>query len=157
MALQTWSPNTLSWSNAFSSSDLNSLATNGQKTSSLTSPVIDNTITSPATLVMFEFTAGSAFTAATAGHLIVGLAPLLSDNTSYPSSTDGTTVASWIPWMNYPFAIIMLRATSSTEAQRSRPVQIEPGKYQPFLINRSGSTLPASGNMVKYTLFNPAV
>lgn len=156
MAKLTYTPNVLTWNNGFAAADMNSLANNGQITSSLASPHIDNAIAQPYNRIIFEFLAGGSLTPAQGALLVCALVPELSDAT-YASGTDGTTVAAQYPWPQMDHGIIMLRATAATEKQRSNVVEIRPGRFRLAVINRSGVALPASGNMVKYALFNTAV
>lgn len=157
MAVETWSPASLSWSNGFAASDLNSLANGSMITSSLSAPQIDNTTGNPYTRVVFSFVAGASMTASANGHILVGLVPLMPDGTNYASGSDGATTSNHYPWFQYPNIGIGLRSVASTERQIGGWVQILPMKYKVFVVNRSGVALPSSGNMVQYALFRSAI
>lgn len=145
------------WTNGFAASDLNSLANGSQFTSTLSAPQIDNETGTPATHIAFEFTAGGSMTATTNGHILIALRPRLSDGTTYASSADGATVAGHLPWVNYPYATILLRPTASTEGQQSPLIPLRIGLFTVVAWNRSGVALPASGNMIKYRRANVIV
>lgn len=154
MAVETWSPTTMSWVTGFAASDLNSLANGSAKTS--TGTAIDNTGTGSKTRIVLRFLAGSSLTAAANGHILVFLLPSY-DGTNYVSHTDGATTSSHAPWYQYPTIAIGLRNTAAQENQMGGPVQLLPLKYKLVAINRTGVTLPASGNAIDYALFSPAI
>jgi hypothetical protein len=157
MAVETWSPVALTWTACFAAADLNSLANGSQITSSLTSPHLVNDTGNPATMILFEWIAGGSMSPSGTPTIIAGAVPLLSDGTNYAGGTDGATTAQHYPWFQYPHAAIPLRVMTVQDRQVAGPVPIWPGRYRFFAINRSGVSLPGSGNMIRYALLSGAI
>lgn len=145
-----------SWSNGFAAADLNSLASGGQKTSSLTAPQVDNSTTG-ATYAQVEVTLG-ALSPTQGGLVIVVFVPETQTAGTYVTGTDGTSAADQVPWRNYPHAIIALRQTAgAAQVQRSKHIELGDERYRLAVINRAGVALAASGNQVAWRLVSETV
>ncbi len=143
-----WSAPT-AWADAFGSTNLDALAANSVKISTTT---IDTRATREFG-IMFEFTTTSTMSPTGAADVVVMLLPVSSDGTNYVDGEDGTTVANQPVFVNVPHEVLGLRI-KATSAQRviSQMIPVPPGLYKAALLNRSGVPLPATGNMVKYSL-----
>lgn len=145
-----------SWNDGFAASDLNALASGSQFTSTLTAPQVDN---SSGANLYAEFEVNLAALSPTTGaHIIVFLVPEISSGGSYMTGDDGTTTANQVRWQNFPYAIVSLTLKASTaQLQQSGLVQLQAKQYKIGIINRSGSALAASGNMVRWRFVTESV
>jgi hypothetical protein len=141
-----------SWTAGFNTSDMNSLASQAEVHSTLSSPHINNE-TDSYLWIQFECILGSFGSAPSAGgNIIAFLRPRDSAGSSFVDGAIGGTAATQTQILNVPHAVMLLRPTTGAVLVRSGLVGIPPGYYNLGAQNRSGQNLAASGNQINYRL-----
>lgn len=142
----------LTWSDAMAANDLNSLANASGVLSSATA--VDNT-TNKYLYCDVSFIGGGSITPTAGGHLAVYMLPIASDGSTYPNASNGT--ASDHPAMTYFVGSIGFRSLAGTQVGVLEGVRIGPTKYKFYAVNKTGTTLTASGNVLKYATYTESV
>lgn len=154
MATEKWiagSLTSLNWTNAFSSSTLNSLANQNAVLSDL---AIDNSTT----LDMFADISIALATAGFTSFPFVSfyLYPLQSDGATYG---DGqyTTATSALPSSVYFVGNIPLVAATAVQQGTIRGVMLPPGGFKWVIWNVGNATFSSSGNTCQYRTYNRSI
>jgi len=130
------------------STELNALA-NGSL--SAASGAIDNSAGQKAIYVDVEFNAGGTFTPVTPAYMWVWFLRSI-DGTNYE---DGS---SSVQPVRPPDAVVPITAGSSITPRNNRPQCVmPPGKFKVLALNKTGATLPATGNTIKLGLYCESV
>lgn len=137
----------LTWTAAFTSSTLNSIAS----TNAILSDVdIDNSSVLDEFMDVSIALASAAFTGAGAC-IGVSLYPLNQDGTTYGDGRFGTSAAGPAPYLVGTIPLVV-----ATQAQEGTlfGIVIPPGHFKLVLTNNGGVALAASGNVCKYRTYN---
>jgi hypothetical protein len=156
MAVVTYSEPT-AWADAFEPADFNALANNGGKLS--TAAAVNNSTTRLLYAQVSFIMVTSTFSPTAGAHLAILLLPLLHDGTTYPENEDTTTAAN-LPPQYYVRGIIPVRyKAASTGSGMADRVQVPPGTWKWYVINRCGVALPSSSADMtcRYRLFGEEV
>lgn len=95
-----------------------------------------------------EFVAGSAYSPTTGGYIELWLLNSLDGGVNYPDG--GTGIA---PGKPADITIAIRSGTSITPRANERGLILPPGFYKPVARNNTGATLPATGNIIRYSLY----
>lgn len=154
MATEKWIAGSgvgLTWTDAFSTATLNSIASGNAILSDLQ---IDN---STALDMFCDLSIALASAIYVAPNFIgVYLYPLNKDGTTYGDGRFGSSAAG-PPAPNYYVGnIVVVAATQAQEGALIR-IPLLPGKFKFVLYNQAGVALPSSGNTCQYRTYNRAV
>jgi len=138
----------LTWTAAFTSSTLNSIAsTNGI----LSDVAIANGTALDKYMDLSVALASAAFTG-TGINVSIHLYPLNDDGSTYGDGKFGSSAAG--PCAYPPVAVIPLVAATQAQTGSAIGIVIPPGTFKLVLVNNGGVALAASGNTLKYRTYN---
>jgi hypothetical protein len=138
----------LTWTDAFTSSTLNSIAsTNGI----LSDVAISNGTALDKYMDVSIALASAAFTG-TGANISLHLYPLNSDGSTYGDGKFGSSAAG--PCAYPPIAVIPLVAATQAQTGSAVGLVIPPGTFKLVFVNNGGVALASSGNTCKYRTYN---
>jgi hypothetical protein len=141
----------LTWTDAFSTATLNSIASTNAILSDLQ---IDNSTALDMFMDVSIALASAAFTGAGV-NISLHLYPLNKDATTYGDGKFGSSAAG--PPSGYCVATIPLVAATQAQEGTALQIAIPPGKFKLVLTNNGGVALAASGNTCQYRTYNIAM
>jgi hypothetical protein len=154
MATEKWIAGSgvgLTWTDAFSTATLNSIASGN----AILSDLSINNSTALDLFADVSIALGSAAFVAP-NYIGIYLYPLNKDGTTYGDGRFGTSAAGPPPSNYYVGAIGLVAATQAQEGSLSRII-LPPGSFKFVFYNQGGVALAASGNTCQYRTYNRAV
>lgn len=154
MATEKWVAGSgvgLTWTNAFTGTTLNSIASGNAILSDLQ---IDNSTALDVFADVSIALASAAFVAP--NQIVIYLYPLNKDGTTYGDGNFGSSAAG-PPSNSYQSIPISLVAATQAQEGTASGFVIPPGKFKFVLYNNGGVALAASGNTCQYRTYNRSV
>jgi hypothetical protein len=138
----------LTWTDAFTSSTLNSIASGNAIISDV---AISNGTALDKYMDVSIALASAAFTG-TGANIALHIYPLNADGTTYGDGKFGSSAAG--PCAYPAVAVIPLVAATQAQTGTATGIVIPPGTFKLVFVNNGGVALASSGNTVKYRTYN---